>query len=138
MSKYTASASGLKSYYITKGNGEKPKQGAKVKVNYEGYFTDGRLFDSNRKEIEEKHGMLNPMKVQREMYNPMPMQVSPDARMIPGFKEAVAQLKVGDKAFFYLPYHLAYGERANGPIPAKSDLIFILELVEIVKPEAKQ
>lgn len=138
LSKSTASASGLKSYYITKRNGEKPKQGAKVKVNYEGYFTDGRLFDSNRKEIEEKHGMLNPMKVQREMYNPMPMQVSPDARMIPGFKEAVAQLKVGDKAFFYLPHHLAYGERANGPIPAKSDLIFILELVEIVKPEAKQ
>jgi FKBP-type peptidyl-prolyl cis-trans isomerase len=120
---------------ITKGTGEKPSQGANVKVNYEGYFTDGRLFDSNRKEIEEKHGMLNPMKVQRDMYKPMPMQISADARMIAGFKEAVAQLKVGDKAFFYLPYHLAYGERANGPIPAKADLIFIIEMVEIVKPQ---
>lgn len=136
--KSTTSASGLKTFYIVKGSGEKPNQGANVKVNYEGYFTDGRLFDSNKREIEEKHGMLNQMKVQREMYNPMPMQLSPDARMIAGFKEAVSQLKVGDRAFFYLPYHLAYGERANGPIPAKSDLIFIVEMVEIVKPEAKQ
>jgi cyclophilin family peptidyl-prolyl cis-trans isomerase len=138
LSKSTASASGLKTYFITKGNGEKPKQGANVKVNYEGYFTDGRLFDSNLRKIEEKHGMLNSMKVQRQMYNPMLMQVSPDARMIPGFKEAVTQLKVGDKAFFYLPYHLAYGERSNGPIPANSDLIFIIEMVEIVNPQAKQ
>ncbi len=135
LSKAKSLASGLKTYFINQGNGEKPKQGANVKVNYEGYFTDGRLFDSNKREIEEKHGMLNPMKVERKMYDPMPMQVSPDARMIAGFKEAVAQLKVGDKAFFYLPYHLAYGERANGPIPAKADLIFIIEMVEIVKPQ---
>ena len=138
LAKSSASASGLKTYFIVEGKGEKPKQGSKVKVNYEGYFTDGRLFDSNKRDIEEKHGMLNQMKVQREMYNPMPMQISPDARMIAGFKEAVSQLKVGDKAFFYLPYHLAYGERANGPIPAKSDLIFIVEMLEIVKPVAPQ
>ncbi len=138
LSKAKTSASGLKSYVIVKGTSEKPKQGASVKVNYEGYFTDGRLFDSNVKDVEERHGMLNPMKVQRKMYDPMPMQISPDARMIAGFKEAVAQLKVGDKTFFYLPYHLAYGENANGPIPAKSDLIFIIEMVEIVKPESKQ
>ena len=133
LAKAKTSASGLKTHYIVKGTGEKPKSGANVKVNYEGYFTDGRLFDSNRQEIEEKHGMLNDMKIQRKMYAPMPMQISPDARMIPGFKEAAAQLRVGDKAFFYLPYHLAYGEKANGPIPAKSDLIFIIEMVEIVK-----
>ncbi len=133
LAKAKASASGLKTHYIVKGTGEKPKQGDNVKVYYEGYFADGRLFDSNRQDIEEKHGMLNDMKVQRKMYAPMPMQISPDARMIPGFKEATAQLRVGEKAFFYLPYHLAYGERANGPIPAKSDLIFIIELVEIVK-----
>ncbi len=133
LAKAKASASGLKTYFITKGTGEKPKAGANVKVNYEGYLANGRLFDSNRQEIEEKHGMLNEMKVQRKMYAPMPMQISPEARMIPGFKEAAAQLRVGDKGFFYLPYHLAYGEKANGPIPAKSDLIFILEMVEIVK-----
>ena len=138
LAKSKATASGLKTYFINKGTGEKPKSGAKVKVNYEGYFTDGRLFDSNLKDIEEKHGMLNEMKVKRDMYKPMPMQVSPEARMIAGFKEGVAKLKVGDKAFFYIPYHLAYGERAYGPIPEKTDLVFIIELVEIVKPESNQ
>ncbi len=138
LSKSTASASGLKTHMIVQGSGEKPRQGAKVKVNYEGYFTDGRLLDSNRQEIEEKHGMLNDMKIQRDMYKPMPMQITPDARVVQGFKEGVAQLNVGGKGFFYLPYHLAWGERANGPIPAKSDIIFIVELVEIVKPESKQ
>lgn len=138
LAKASTSASGLKTYFITKGNGEKPKQGSNVNVNYEGYFSDGRLFDSNVQECEERHGMLNDMKLQRNMYKPMPMKVSPDARMIAGFKEGVSKLRVGDKAFFYVPYHLAYGERANGPIPAKSDLIFIVELLEIVKKETKE
>ena len=133
LAKATASASGLKTHFIVKGTGEKPKLGANVKVNYEGYFTDGRLFDSNRQDIEEKHGMLNEMKVQRKMYAPMPMKISPDARMIQGFKEGVASLSVGDKAYFYIPSHLAYGESGRPPIEPNTDLIFILELVEIVK-----
>ena len=125
--------SGLKMHLITEGNGPKPKEGANVKVNYEGYFTDGRLFDSNVKEIEEKYGMLNPMKIQRKMYAPMPMQITPNAQMIPGFREAAASLKVGDKAFFYIPSHLAYGERGRGAIKPNTDLTFILEMVEIVE-----
>ena len=133
LAKATASASGLKTHFIVKGTGEKPKPGANVKVNYEGYFTDGRLFDSNLQEVEEKHGMLNEMKVQRKMYAPMPMKISPDARMIQGFKEGVSSLSVGDKAFFYIPSHLAYGETGRPPIEPNTDLIFILELVEVVK-----
>ena len=100
-------------------------------MNYEGYFTDGRLFDSNVKSVEENYGMYNEQKDQAQMYNPMPMQISPDAQMIPGFKEAVNQMSVGDKSFFYLPSHLAYGERGNRVIPANTDLIFIIEMVEI-------
>jgi peptidyl-prolyl cis-trans isomerase A (cyclophilin A) len=130
-SKSKTSASGLMSYTIIKGNGAKPKQGTTVKLYYEGYFTDGKLFDSNRKEIEEKYGKLNPQKEQRGMYKPMPMQISPDAQMIPGFKEGVANMKVGDKAYFYLPSHLAYGKRGAPPaIRPDTDLIFIVEMVE--------
>lgn len=124
-------ASGLKMHNITKGTGTKPKSGQTVKLNYEGYFTDGRLFDSNVKSVEEHYGMYNEQKDQAQMYNPMPMQISPDAQMIPGFKEAVNQMSVGDKSFFYLPSHLAYGERGNRVIPADTDLIFIIEMVEI-------
>ena len=133
LSKTETLASGLKVYYITKGNGEKPGEGANVKVNYEGYFTDGRLFDSNLKEVEERHGMYNKIKEERELYQPMPMQLSPDAQIISGFKEAVSLLNVGDRAYFYIPSHLAYGERGRGSIQPNTDLTFIIELVEIDK-----
>lgn len=126
-------ASGLKMYNITKGTGPKPKTGQTVMLNYEGYFTDGRLFDSNVKTVEEHYGMYNEQKDQAQMYNPMPMQISPDAQMIPGFKEAVNQMQVGDKSFFYLPSHLAYGERGNRVIPPNTDLIFIIDMVEIAE-----
>ncbi|MBO3097414.1 peptidylprolyl isomerase [Gelidibacter pelagius] len=124
-------ASGLKMFNITKGTGPKPKAGNTVMLYYQGYFTDGRLFDSNIKSVEENYGVYNPDKEQRQMYNPMPMQISPDAQMIPGFKEAVNQMQVGDKSFFYLPSHLAYGERGFRMIPPNTDLIFIIEMVEI-------
>ena len=124
-------ASGLKMYNITKGTGAKPKNGETVMLNYEGYFTDGRLFDSNVKSVEEHYGMFNPQKDEAEMYKPMPMPISPDAQMIPGFKEAVNQMQVGDKSFFFLPSHLAYGERGNRGIPPNTDLIFIIDMVEI-------
>lgn len=126
-------ASGLKMFNITKGTGDKPKTGDTVMLNYEGYFTDGNLFDSNIKSVEEHYGMYNERKDQAQMYNSMPMPISPEAQMIPGFKEAVGHMRVGDKTFFYLPSHLAYGERGNRVIPPNTDLIFIIEMVEIQK-----
>jgi FKBP-type peptidyl-prolyl cis-trans isomerase len=133
LSKTETLPSGLKVYYITKSNGEKPMAGANVKVNYEGYYTDGRLFDSNIQEVEERHGMLNQAKIERQIYQPMPMPLSPEAQIIAGFKEAATLLKVGEKAYFYIPSHLAYGERGRGSIQPNTDLIFILEMVEIEK-----
>ena len=132
-SKANTLASGLIMHYITKGDGSKPNQGQSVKLNYEGYYTDGRLFDSSRKELEEKYGMFNPRKEQGGYYGPMTMQVSPDAQMIAGFKEGVAAMRVGDKAYLYIPSHLAYGEKGRGQIRPNTDLVFIIEMIEIVK-----
>ena len=120
-------------YVITKGTGEKVKQGDNVMVWYEGYFADGKLFDSNRKDVEEKFGKLNPQKVERGMYSPMPMLVSPDAQIVAGFKEGVANLSVGEKIYIYLPSHLAYGEAGRGNIQPNTDLSFIIEMVEITQ-----
>lgn len=131
--KSTTLASGLKMFNITKGSGSKPKTGDVVRLNYEGYFEDGRLFDSNVKSVEENYGMYNEQKDAAQMYNPMPMPISPDTQMIPGFKEAVTHMVVGDKSFFYLPSHLAYGEGGNRVIPPNTDLIFIIEMIEIEK-----
>ncbi len=129
-SKATTSDSGLLSYTIKKGKGEKPKQGQSVKLYYQGYFTDGKLFGTNVKDIDIKCGTYDEKKEQRGFYNLMPMQISADAQMIPGFKEGVFNMKKGDKTFLYLPSHLAYGEAGRGPIAPNSDLIFIIEMVD--------
>ena len=133
IAKSKATPSGLKKYILTPSKGIKPKIGQEVMVYYEGYLTDGKLFDSNRKNIEEKFGMLNPVKNRRNLYNPVKMKISPDARLIAGFKEALATMKVGEKAFFYLPSHIAYGERGSQPVIApNTDITFIIEIVELV------
>jgi cyclophilin family peptidyl-prolyl cis-trans isomerase len=124
--------SGLKITFIEKGEGPKPKLGDTVMVNYEGYLPDGHLFDTNVAEVAEKAGALNERRQQMGGYSPMPVLYGPDAPMIPGFKEGVQQMKVGDKAVLFIPAHLGYGERGAPPvIPPASDLIFELELVKI-------
>lgn len=132
-SKATTSDSGLLSYTIKEGTGEKPKQGQSVKLYYQGYFTDGKLFGTNVKDIDIKCGTYDEKKEQRGFYNLMPMQISADAQMIPGFKEGVFNMKKGDKTFLYLPSHLAYGEAGRGPIAPNSDLIFIIEMVDEIQ-----
>lgn len=127
----TTLASGLKYYVMEKGNGQKPKPGSTVNVNYEGYFTDGIMFDSNVKELAQKHGVYDSMRDERGMYRPAAMQVSPDAAMIAGFKEGLAQMEYGEKAYFFIPSHLAWGERGSPPvIPPNADVVFVMEILE--------
>ena len=63
-------------------------------------------------------------------YTPLECRVGPDDALIAGFKEGLRLLDVGDKAIIYLPYYLAYGETESRGIPAKSNLIFEVEIVE--------
>ena len=50
-------------------------------------------------------------------------------RMIPGFVEGLSKLKMGEKAVFFIPFNLGYGEQGAGNvIPPKANLIFEVEL----------
>lgn len=128
-SKATALKSGLLVYNITKGDGPKPAKGSTVKLNYQGYFTDGKLFGTNIKTIDEKCGSYDLRKEQQGAYNPLAMPLDPQAQMIPGFKEGVFNMSIGDKTFLYLPSYLGYGEQGRGPIKPNTDLIFIIEML---------
>lgn len=122
--------SGLKIYFENKGDGEKPKNGQKVNLNYEGYFADGTIFDTNNEELAREMNIYNEQRAAQGGYGPMATVYGPDAPMIPGFKEGIQQMKVGDEVVIWIPSHLAYGERgAGGVIPPNSDLIFKLEMV---------
>ena len=60
------------------------------------------------------------------------MPIDAEAQMIPGFKEGVFSMSLGDKSFFYLPSHIAYGEEGRGKIKPNTDLIFIVEMIEVI------
>ncbi len=50
-----------------------------------------------------------------------------------GLEEAIGLLRVGEKGRFVIPYSLAYGENPYGNIPAYSNLVFDVELLEIIE-----
>lgn len=123
--------SGLKMLTITDGKGPKPNVGQQVLVHYAGYLEDGSLFDSNYEEVVTKYNKFDEGRKQGGGYEPMPMQYSPDASIIAGFKEGLLNMKVGDKVRIFIPSHLGYGSQGYGPIPPNADLVFDLEITGI-------
>jgi FKBP-type peptidyl-prolyl cis-trans isomerase len=108
--------SGLLIETITEGTGKSPVPNDKVKVNYKGTLIDGKVFDESA-----KHG------------GPYEVTVAGTPPIIKCWNEALELMKVGGKAKLYCPSELAYGDRANGEIPAGATLVFEIELVELVK-----
>lgn len=105
-------ASGLKYIVLQEGTGAKPTATSNVKVHYTGLLTDGKVFDSSVQRGQPIDFGLN--------------------QVIPGWTEGLQLMPEGSKYKFYIPYNLAYGDRAMGSvIPAKSDLIFEVELIKI-------
>jgi FKBP-type peptidyl-prolyl cis-trans isomerase FkpA len=103
---------------VTKeGDGAQPVATDSVKVHYEGKLTNGKVFDSSIKRNEPAEFPL--------------------AGVIPCWGEGVQKLKVGSKAQLICPADQAYGAEGRPPqIPGNSTLVFDVELLEILKPEA--
>lgn len=121
--------SGLKIHFSKKGEGVQPKEGQQVLLHYEGYLSDGTLFDTSKMEVAQEYEMAD----ERRQYTPLPSDYSLNARLIAGFKEGMLKMKVGDEAILFIPSHLGYGESGAGTvIPPNADLIFKLEIVDIV------
>jgi FKBP-type peptidyl-prolyl cis-trans isomerase len=100
---------GLQYKIITAGNGVIPKLTDVVTVNYRGTLIDGTEFDSSAKAGHPAQFAVN--------------------GVIPGWTEALANMKVGSKWEIFVPSELAYGERGRPGIPPNSVLIFEVELV---------
>lgn len=107
-------ASGLKYVDSVVGNGPSPKQGQNVSVHYTGWLTDGKKFDSS---------------VDRGQPFEFTLGVG---RVINGWDEGVATMKVGGKRKLTIPAALGYGTRGSGgAIPPNATLIFEVELLGI-------
>jgi FKBP-type peptidyl-prolyl cis-trans isomerase len=121
--------SGLRTMLITEGDGTKPKMGQIVLVKYAGYLMDGTMFTSNYAEVSKSYGYYDVKREEAGAYEPAPMEYSATSNLIPGFKEGMLMMAVGDKMRLFIPAHLAYGPQGSGPIPPNSDLVFDLEIV---------
>jgi len=122
--------SGLEYVVIQKGGKIKPTQDQDVFVSYSGFFEDGSLFDTSDVETAKAYGTYEPQREQAGGYRPFPYKLSNKTGLIPGFLEGLEQLNFGDKALLYIPAHLGYGERGMGPIPANTNLVFEVQLLE--------
>jgi FKBP-type peptidyl-prolyl cis-trans isomerase len=111
----TTTPSGL-TYLITRrGNGRQPKPGEIVVVHYTGTLSSGVKFDSSR-----------------DRNDPIAFKLGA-GRVIKGWDEGVAQLRVGDQAVLVIPSQLGYGSKGagNGAIPPDATLIFIIEVMDV-------
>ncbi len=107
-------ASGLEYWDIKVGTGAVAQSGQNVKVDYTGWLTNGKKFDSSV-------GTGRPFEFQLGA-----------SQVIKGWDEGVAGMKVGGKRQLRIPPDLAYGEKGYpGVIPANSTLIFDVQLVDV-------
>jgi FKBP-type peptidyl-prolyl cis-trans isomerase len=110
----TKTPSGLEYWDIKAGTGAVAQAGHKVKVDYTGWLTNGKKFDSSVGTGKPFEFMLGA------------------GQVIKGWDEGVAGMKVGGKRQLRIPPDLAYGKRGYPPvIPADSTLIFDVQLVAV-------
>lgn len=113
-----AHPSGVQYKVLATGNGAKPKETDRVKVNYEGRLIDGTVFDSSY-----------------ERNQPAEFGVK---QVIPGWTLILQEMCEGDKWQVVIPDSLAYGVRGGGDkIGPNETLIFDVELLEVIKDDKK-
>jgi cyclophilin family peptidyl-prolyl cis-trans isomerase len=126
------SPTGMAMIFLKDGNGVTPKSTDRVNIDCAGYLENGELFWTTWKSIAEKNGKYDPRQDQAGRYAPFDMPYNETAGLIAGFREAMLNMKIGDKARVFIPYYLGYGERGNPPvIPPSANLIFDVELESI-------
>ncbi len=101
--------SGLQYQILSKGQGASPQLTDRVKMKYTGKQLNGNVFDSTASTGQ-------------------PAEFSMQS-LVPGLIEGLQLMKEGDKWEFYLPNHLAFGNRS--PLANKA-VIFEIELVEVL------
>jgi FKBP-type peptidyl-prolyl cis-trans isomerase len=104
--------SGLVYRFLERGKGkEHPKASSTVEVHYSGWTPDGALFDSSVKRGKPTSFPLN--------------------GVIKGWTEGVQLMVVGDKARFWIPGALAYGDTPSRSGAPTGPLVFDIELLSI-------
>jgi FKBP-type peptidyl-prolyl cis-trans isomerase len=108
-------ASGLASKVLTAGTGtEHPGRNDTVRVNYTGWTTDGKMFDSS----------VAPLQPGRK---PEPARFGL-GQVIPGWTEGLQLMVAGEKRRLWIPEELAYKGKPGAPAGM---LVFDVELLDV-------
>jgi FKBP-type peptidyl-prolyl cis-trans isomerase len=114
LSTFERTPSGLYRKDLAEGAGSEVAPGQTAVVHYTGWLPDGTEFDSSRGRNE-----------------PLEFPVG-GGRVIPGWEEGVAGMKVGGRRKLVIPPALGYGAAGAGAvIPPNATLVFDIELLEI-------
>ncbi|XDD48011.1 FKBP-type peptidyl-prolyl cis-trans isomerase [Leptospira sp. WS39.C2] len=95
------------------GLGKEAIRGTTVVVHYTGKLTNGKVFDSSVDRGE-----------------PFSFQLG-QGQVIQGWERGIVGMKEGGKRKLTIPPKFGYGDRAMGPIPANSTLVFDVELIKV-------
>ena len=95
------------------GTGEVAQAGKWLTVHYTGYLANGTKFDSSH-----DHPGGEPLSFPYGTH-----------QVIPGWDTGFEGMHIGGKRRLFIPYELGYGDTGKGPIPAKAELIFDVELI---------
>lgn len=105
-------ASGLTYETLKPGTGPEARPGQYLSLHYTGTLPDGTVFDSSRDR------------------GPFPLQLGV-SRVIPGWHQGIAGMRVGERRKLTIPPQLAYGAEGRPPkIPPNATLIFEVELLD--------
>ncbi|WP_410211349.1 FKBP-type peptidyl-prolyl cis-trans isomerase [Aquirhabdus sp.] len=96
------------------GEGKACVKGALITTQYTGQLEDGTVFDSSYDRGQPFQCVIG------------------TRRVIQGWDQGLMGMKVGGKRKLLVPAHFGYGERQMGKIPPNSNLIFEIELLEVL------
>jgi FKBP-type peptidyl-prolyl cis-trans isomerase len=109
----TTTKSGLQYKDLKDGSGAEAKAGQDVTVHYTGWLPDGTKFDSSK-----------------DRNDPFVFKLGA-GRVIRGWDEGVAGMKIGGIRKLVIPPALGYGSRGVDVIPPNATLVFDVELLKV-------
>jgi cyclophilin family peptidyl-prolyl cis-trans isomerase len=116
-SKARKTGTGLRILELKKTKGKKIIATKKITANYTLYIADGKKMQSSD-----------------DLGKPVIFDLNdPKKPMMSGLREGVLSMREGEKSRFFIPYAIGFGNEKFGPFPAKSDLIFEVEILKIDK-----
>lgn len=104
----------LKIEDLVLGSGKAAVKGALITTQYRGWLEDGTEFDSSYSRGKPFQCVIG------------------TCRVIQGWDQGLMGMQVGGRRKLWVPAHLGYGERQVGSIPPNSNLVFEIELLEVL------